>query len=299
MRRVIGTEEGRPVYSDVLGELVSWAGGVLVVRRRDGSLVEVPESTLVVGKVVPAPPPRRREAATRELEAIAARAWPALETEPLGEWWLRASQGFTGRGNSVLPLGDPGLPLDEAVDRVVAWYRARDLRPRFQVVVDSPLDQELAARGWVGEAPVLVLTAPVRAVLGALGASDPAAVRLSTRIPDGWLDVFRGGSAPAEVAAAILGAPPLVRFASVGEPPYAIGRAVVEGRWVGIFGVEVRPELRRRGLARAVLRALLEWGEQAGADTAYLQVEESNEPALALYAALGFLTHHAYRYRLA
>ena len=40
--------------SDVVGVLESWASGVLSVRRRDGSLVEVPEGDLVAARVVPA-----------------------------------------------------------------------------------------------------------------------------------------------------------------------------------------------------------------------------------------------------
>jgi ribosomal protein S18 acetylase RimI-like enzyme len=44
------------------------------------------------------------------------------------------------------------------------------------------------------------------------------------------------------------------------------------------------------------MAALLEWGAERGATTAYLQVLGDNAPALALYERLGFVTHHAYRY---
>jgi hypothetical protein len=46
-------------YSDVVGVLESWSHGVLRVRRRDDEVVEIPQSILVAGKVVPPPPPRR------------------------------------------------------------------------------------------------------------------------------------------------------------------------------------------------------------------------------------------------
>ena len=51
-----------------------------------------------------------------------------------------------------------------------------------------------------------------------------------------------------------------------------------------------------QGLAVAVMAALLEWGAERGATTAYLQVLGDNAPALALYEGMGFTTHHAYRY---
>jgi GNAT superfamily N-acetyltransferase len=76
----------------------------------------------------------------------------------------------------------------------------------------------------------------------------------------------------------------------------ATGVAAHDGDWVGFRGIEVDPAARRRGLGLAVMAALLDWGASAGATTAYLQVLDGNDPALALYARLGFATHHAYRY---
>jgi hypothetical protein len=58
LRRRLPTGE----YSDVVGVLESWSGGVLTVRRRTGEPVEVPEGIVVAGKVVPPAPPRRRPA---------------------------------------------------------------------------------------------------------------------------------------------------------------------------------------------------------------------------------------------
>jgi hypothetical protein len=45
-------------FRDAVGILVSWENGILKVRKRDGSVVEIPEETLVAAKVVPAAPPR-------------------------------------------------------------------------------------------------------------------------------------------------------------------------------------------------------------------------------------------------
>ncbi|MFC4050441.1 hypothetical protein ACFOY4_12150 [Actinomadura syzygii] len=57
LRRRLPTGE----YSDVVGVLESWSGGTLRVRRRDGEVVDVPETIMVAAKVVPPrPPPRRR-----------------------------------------------------------------------------------------------------------------------------------------------------------------------------------------------------------------------------------------------
>lgn len=43
---------GEPSMTDVVGVLRSWAGGTLLVQRRDGTVVTVPESALVAARKV-------------------------------------------------------------------------------------------------------------------------------------------------------------------------------------------------------------------------------------------------------
>ncbi|MFI2706822.1 GNAT family N-acetyltransferase, partial [Nocardioides sp. CER28] len=76
----------------------------------------------------------------------------------------------------------------------------------------------------------------------------------------------------------------------------ARGEAGIDRDWLGIHNLSVEPAYRRRGLATAVLRELLEWGAERGASTVWLHVQTDNEPALALYDRLGFTTHHSCRY---
>jgi hypothetical protein len=47
-------------FRDTVGVLESWDSGVLKVRKKDGTLVEMFEDALVAAKVVPAAPPRPR-----------------------------------------------------------------------------------------------------------------------------------------------------------------------------------------------------------------------------------------------
>lgn len=64
-----------------------------------------------------------------DLEEAAACGWRAPEEAALGRWLLRAAEGFTGRANSALAVGDPGMPLAAAVSEVCRWYQALGLPP--------------------------------------------------------------------------------------------------------------------------------------------------------------------------
>ena len=55
-----------------------------------------------------------------------------------------------------------------------------------------------------------------------------------------------------------------------------------------ITNIAVRPDVRRQGLGRAVVEALLERSRALGVTDVYLEVRLSNEPAIALYRSLGF-----------
>ena len=76
-----------------------------------------------------------------------------------------------------------------------------------------------------------------------------------------------------------------------------IGRAVVIGDWAGANNMVTAPDARRRGVATAVMGALLQWSAEQGANRWFLRVNADSEPALALYDGLGFTRHHDYVYR--
>ncbi|MGW1135211.1 GNAT family N-acetyltransferase [Streptomyces griseoluteus] len=304
VRQLTGSGAAGERFTDTVGVLTSWDDdGVLMITRRDGRVVEVEASSLVAGKVVPSAPARRRGPAAdyAELARIAARAWRPVESERLGEWELRAAGGFTRRANSVLPLGEPGLPLDAALASVRRWYRERGLPAYVQTASGAEgtqelLSAELARRGWTREVTAELWTGAPAPVADRDGG---AGVLLSREADEAWLARY-GREGVSEVALRVLNGGPSVWFARVpgadGEPPAAIGRCVVDGRWAGFAAVEVDPARRRRGLATDVMAALARRALEEGASAAWLQVEEDNEGARRLYEGLGFAPHHAYHH---
>ncbi|MEU2617325.1 GNAT family N-acetyltransferase [Streptomyces sp. NPDC007157] len=302
VRRLAGNGATEEKFTDTVGVLTSWDDdGVLTIIRRDGQIVRIAESALVAAKVVPAAPARRRgPAATyRELARVASRGWLPLESEQLGEWELRAAAGFTRRANSVLPLGDPGLPLDAALEAVRRWYGERGLPAYVQTATGAEGTQELLCaelerRGWVREVSAELWTGALAPVADRAEGAD---VVLSRTADEAWLARYQRKGV-GEVALRVLGGGPSVWFATVpGEgAPAAIGRLVVDGRWAGFAAVEVDPALRRRGLAGEVMAALARRALEEGASAAWLQVEAENTGARALYTRLGFGAHHAYHH---
>lgn len=136
--------------------------------------------------------------AITELERIAARHWRGTEEDRLGGWLLRAADGFTGRANSALPLGDPGMPLDDALAAVTGWYRARALPPMIVIPLpldgDSPchqLDNLLSERSWLTRpGPALVMVASLDALPVARELPAGTEFRVDAEPDDAWLARF-------------------------------------------------------------------------------------------------------------
>jgi N-acetylglutamate synthase len=230
----------------------------------------------------------------------------------LGEWLLRAASGFTGRANSVLATGDPGLPVGDALDLVRRWYAARELPPMITVAhpLTGPdrdgLDHFLVSLGWrmrQGTAVVMIAEATqVARDSDHLAARPAARFELSPEPGDAWLSLYnyRGSPAPPVARRLLLSAPDQV-FVTIrdGGQPVAIGRLALARGWGGLTAIEVHPDHRRRGLGTRVTAALTAAAAERGATRMYLQVEERNDAAIALYARCGFSGHHRYHYRIA
>jgi GNAT superfamily N-acetyltransferase len=264
-----------------------------------------------------------------ELERVAAAHWRGTEEEWLGEWLLRAADGFTGRANSALPLGDPGLPLDAALAHVTGWYRARGLPPMISVPTPLPdgspargldvtggpagldrldrldrLDAELTERGWATRSgPAFVMVADLPLAVAGPALPVGAVVRADADPDEEWLARYhyRGTDTRPPVMREVLASAQDQAFISIRSESgvLAIARLSIAGGWAGLTAVEVDPGSRRAGLGLAITAAACTEAAGRGVRRVFLQVEEGNAGARALYERCHFRYSHRYQYRIA
>lgn len=312
---------GEPHLTDAVGTVLVNGRDEIVLATRRGR-VTIPRRLVVATRIVPPASPRRGvvggELAPLEVHREVIDSWPPMERGSLGEWILRASRGFTARGNSVVPVGDPGLPLEAALDAVERWYADRglpanltladrhpstDAAGRLTVEVSrDPLGALLIDRGYAVSDPSLFLTATPQAVLRSLDGQPPGVlgsltVRASRSLTDAWLACYEGyRSTDAEAARAIMTGSPAQVFATalVDGRAVGVGRLGMSGAWGGLAAMWVDPAYRRAGIAQAMVGELVSEATGLGAQRLHLQVWAHNSPALTLYRRLGFHVHHAY-----
>ncbi|MDQ1664247.1 MAG: N-acetylglutamate synthase [Actinomycetota bacterium] len=289
---------------DVVGHLLDLSGEQMAVLRKNGTVATFDPADVVAAKVVPAQPVRRAwtvpAVSAAEMQEMCSAGWPARESARLGTWQLRAHAGITGRANSALTVGNPGLAMPEALEAVREWYGERRLPPLLQLPLADPANVAMEELGWRRQHVTIVQVAPVGALLASLPTVDGLTTTVAPTPSPEWRALMHDlDRDDPEKHVQILTGPPVVGFATVlrDAEPVGIGRVSVEGRWAGITSVDVAPTARRQGVGTAVMRSLVGLAAERGAEATYLQVRAANDAALRLYAALGYVTHHPYCYR--
>ncbi len=309
--------------TDSVGVLTGRDAEHLVVQTSRGP-VTIRITQVTTAKEVP-PKPSRRGAphlalSIEDLQRVMVPAWGAVERAKVGDWMLRASAGYTQRGNSVVPVGSPGQPLADAVEDVERWYAARDLPAKFALAgpqgfdpADDPLGALLLARGYTLGSLTLNLTTSRETVV----AADPGgpSLTLSDTLTPEWLEVHRRTRATVPGATeAVLRDSPRVIFASIatvgglspqlglraadapGIAPIALARVGVGAGWAGLGAVWTDPAHRGRGLAAHLTGGLAAFLRHEDIALVHLQVEHDNHTAVRLYRRLGFDVHSSHAY---
>jgi GNAT superfamily N-acetyltransferase len=221
-------------------------------------------------------------------------------------WLLRYSPGKAKRARSVNAIGAGCIPLDAKLAAVGAFYRRVGLPCLYRITPFSQpadLDRALDAAGYVAREETRVMWLDAMAFERVAGSTVVTLDSVATAEFAAVASVLRG-SPPTEADAEsqrITGCalPSHSLVARDGVAEIACGQIVIDGDCAGLFNMVTAVEHRGRGLATAIVAALLERGTQAGARIAYLQVDAANAPARHVYRKLGFRDRYVYWYRAA
>lgn len=239
-----------------------------------------------------------------KLEELSMNAWPSLQTKLYDGWVLRFADGYTKRANSVNPIYESKINLDEKINFCEMQYRLRNLPTIFKLTTESSpkdVDKRLKERGYtkIDETSVRILD------LNQYAFQEPKDVIIETQLSGKWTDgLFRcskildyGVQVTArKILDNILGKVICVTKHIDGEV-VGCGFGAIERDYVGIFDIVVDKNFRRNGYGNDIMDGILSEACKMGIRTAYLQVVVGNTPAENLYNKLGFSEVYRYWYR--
>jgi ribosomal protein S18 acetylase RimI-like enzyme len=243
-----------------------------------------------------------------ELQERAARAVPAAAQARRNGCWLRHTDStiMWWAGATLMHGRAPVRDLVSSIAAAEDFYAAHGERARFQVCPACPpdLDSALAHRGYEwGDAVSLQVAASEHV------AHHPPAPSLRVDVNDepdtAWFQLLMrahetdADPAPEWRLIQRIDRPSAYVTAFISGRSAALGRAVADTGWAGVFDMATMPDARRRGAARAVLAALADWAVSQRCPHMYLQVQCNNPGALGLYRRAGFEESCTYHYRTA
>jgi ribosomal protein S18 acetylase RimI-like enzyme len=203
---------------------------------------------------------------------------------------------------TVLPHGDAGPEeLARRVREAEDFYGRHGLDARFQITpraCPDGLDVFLEDRGYRRGGRMSLQAASTARVLEQASAGT-LPVRVESRPTGDWFDVWHAvhGHGGEWDLLTRVEQPSAYASVTVGADLVAVGRAVADDGWAGVFGMATLPRARGKGAAREVLAALADWACTQAADRMYLQVECENDAAVRLYERAGFEEVCGYHYR--
>lgn len=256
----------------------------------------------------------------KTIEDLSLNAWPSYQLQLYDGWILRYSSFYTHRTNCVEQIGESTLPLPEKVAYCEGIYKRWQTPSIFKIspLTDPALEPLLVERGYHVEHKVTNMVMdfaevpPVEPDLSgfeataaqpdALSESSDAAqpafkFRLGHRVTNNWLTglfALKGttNKVHLRIVPSMYAAIPkdeIVVTVLDGEGCIAAtGLGILDRDFIGVYAIHVRDDLRRRGIARAVVQTILWEGQKAGARYSYLQVVSDNTAARGLYTSLGF-----------
>lgn len=225
------------------------------------------------------------------------------QVHTLPGWLLPMDDGTVGRAKSAVPLSHDAANADASqVQTIEQLYSQQGLQACFRLPEVPSFDAmrlALLAKGYRPEQPTLVQVGTV-ATMRQVTQQSPAQVDDAPDVH--WAAVFLGeGFDPVDGASRVktLAKAPGSVFASVRSdegPALAAGAGAFSHGWGSVHGMRTGAAQRGQGLAGRVLAGLAIAAQQRAIEKIFLQVEQSNTSAQALYRRAGFATAWAYVY---
>jgi ribosomal protein S18 acetylase RimI-like enzyme len=222
------------------------------------------------------------------------------EVRAIDDWLLPFDNSTISRAKSAVPLRHANLDTAQ-ISHIETLYAQRGVQAAFRVAdvpALGPIHAELRRLGYKAQQPTLTQVSSMRQMRQIC---QTTTADISETPTQQWSNVYLSeGFDPVDGAHRVqaLSRSRHVVYASLQESGQSVaaGTAALSQGWASIHGMRTAPKHRGRGLAAQILAGLADTATARGLDRVFLQVEEGNSAALALYRRAGFVTAWRYHY---
>ncbi|MGC4377506.1 GNAT family N-acetyltransferase [Fictibacillus sp. Mic-4] len=238
------------------------------------------------------------------IEELSLNSWQPLSTLLYDGWVIRFANGYTKRANSISPIYYSTYDLNAKIEQCEQIYLNQGLLPAFKItpfVKPENLDEHLNERDYSRVDLTSVQTAELKKV------KEPVlhSIKLDETVNTEWVNHFyrlnhveeKYKDTIVKMLSNIATKKCLISL-YYKEEVVACGLGVIEREHIGLYDIVTDSKFRRQGFAEQLILNLLKWGKEKRAKYSYLAVLLNNNPALKLYAKIGFTERYRYWYRV-
>lgn len=236
------------------------------------------------------------------LEEIQMNALPSLKTIVFDGWFLRFSNGYSRRGNSVFPLFDGKCEINEKIRYCESIYTKENLKTIFRITEENKdLDLLLEKLDYQIESPTNIMTMN----LDEIPLKIDKDIIIFEELNEVWFDSYcRLNDVKDENKKTyknmLLNLILKAIYVMIVKDGVAIacGLSVLEREYAGIYDITTDINYRRCGYGEIIVKSLLSKSKRLGVKKSYLQVFIHNDAAIKLYEKIGYKNLYHYHYRV-
>jgi len=242
----------------------------------------------------------------QKIEELSMNALPALSTILVNGWILRFSNGYSKRANSVNPIYPCSIDILRNIEICDEMFKKNNLNTVFKLTEQEKayeIDEILNKQGYVYEAKTNIMIKSIPEY--EITEQEKKNVVIYRELRDDWFEAFvsMNNTSPQHTSTLqrmLQSIMPETYYGCIIDDGkiVAVGLAVAEREYVGMYDICVDREKRKRGLGTKIMKNLMCEASQQGHIYSYLQVVDSNEGAKKLYEKLGYEKEYSYWYRV-
>ncbi|MFJ8068012.1 GNAT family N-acetyltransferase [Peribacillus sp. NPDC096447] len=241
----------------------------------------------------------------QKIEELSLNALPAMQTQIYDGWVIRFADGYTKRANSITPIYTSNENVKKKIWNCEQLYFAKNDKAVYKMTPQAKpinLDSVLEESGYVREGTTSV---QVFNLAETESPNDTNIIKYD-HLHDDWFHDFcllsnindHDQTILKKMLGNIIPKTCFMLLTDEGGTVTAGGLGVLEDEYIGLYNIITHENFRNQGKGAKLVRNLLHWGKENGAKNAYLQVIETNAPALSLYGKMGFEEKYKYWYRI-
>ncbi|GHV71911.1 acetyltransferase, GNAT family protein [Spirochaetia bacterium] len=237
------------------------------------------------------------------IEELSLDAWPSIKTLVYDGWIIRLAKGYTNRANSVNPLYQSKIKLDEKIEYCETIFRRENLPAVYKILgcdEYKTLDEKLEGLHYKKFHETSVQVCDNIKILK----NEFTGITVKDHFDDAWIEaVIKFNQIKNDDVAAfrailnnVAGEKIIVSKETKGAIA-GCGYGVMGRGFVGIFDIVVSEDERGKGYGKEIIKTILSEAGKKCMGKSYLQVMLNNPIALHLYGKLGFKEIYRYWYR--